>query len=61
MPRASEYISGAFPYHLVDYTMPLLVRGPLKGEEWKKRLEAHPDRYYVNIILDIIEYGAKID
>lgn len=60
MPRASEYISEVFPYHLVDYPMPLLVHGPLKKEGWKKRIEAHLDRYHVNIILDIIEYGAKI-
>lgn len=40
--------------------MPLVVSGPLKREGWRKRLDTHPDRYYVNMILDIIEYGAKI-
>ena len=60
MPSALEYISESFPYNLVDYTMPLSVRGPLKREGWSQRLEAHPGRYYVNMILDIIEYGAKI-
>lgn len=40
--------------------MPLLVRGPLKREGWSQRLRYHPDRHYVNMILDIIEFGAKI-
>lgn len=38
--------------------MPLVISGPLKREGWRKRLDTHPDRYYVNMILDIIEYGG---
>lgn len=60
MSSALEYVSESFPYNLADYTMPLSVRRPLKREGWSKRLEAHPDRYYVNMIIEIIEYGAKI-
>ena len=36
MPSALEYISESFPYNLVDYTMPLSVRGPLKREGWSR-------------------------
>lgn len=60
IPSALEYISKYFPYNLVDYTMPLVVRRPLKREGWNQRLIHHPDRFYVNMILDIIEFGAKI-
>lgn len=60
IPTALEYISASFSYNLVDYTTPLLVRGPLKRERWKEKLTHHSDRHYVNMILDIIEFGAKI-
>ena len=60
IPTALEYISESFPYNLVDYTIPLLVRKPFKIEEWKEKLTHYADRHYVNMILDIVEFGARI-
>ena len=57
---ALEYISELFPYNWVDYTTLVLVRGSFKSEGWKEKLTHHPDRHYVNMILDIINFGAKI-
>lgn len=45
---------------MIDYEKSLLIYRPLKREVWSQMLINHLNCYYVNIILDITKFGAKI-
>jgi hypothetical protein len=49
------------PYPLADTsTSPLQNPGPLNPTAWSRWLANHPDRVYAQVLVDIINYGAKI-
>lgn len=55
-----NYIAKSFPYKLTDNLELLDQRKLLQIDGWRHHLQAHPDKVYIQTILDIITYGAKI-
>lgn len=60
-PTSLVCIAEGFPYPIVpEATQPLKSKGPLSIKKWEEELKMHPDKTYVQTILQIIEVGAKI-
>lgn len=55
------HISEGFPYPLLPKdASPLLSKGPLHKDGWERGLEFHPDKYYRETLIQIIEVGVRI-
>jgi hypothetical protein len=59
---AFSYVSDTFPYNLIYTDPPLSVHlpSPLHIAGWSALLSQHPDRLFVDTLLHIIQYGARI-
>jgi hypothetical protein len=59
---AFSYVSDTFPYNLIYTDPPLPVRfpSPLHIAGWSELLSQHHDRLFVDTLLHIIQYGARI-
>jgi hypothetical protein len=61
-PAAFSYVSDTFPYNLIytDPALPVCFPSPLHIAGWSELLAQHPDRLFVDTLLHIIQYGARI-
>jgi hypothetical protein len=59
---AFSYVSDTFPYNLIytDPSLPVCYPSPLRTSGWSELLSQHPDRLFVDTLLHIIQYGARI-